>query len=524
MTESNQRPPSIGIDLGTTTSCVAVYRNYKIETIPNEAGHGTTASYVSFTPSERIVGDRARDEASLNPLNTIFDAKRLLGRYMKEDDVKTDIKSLPYNVVNCGNGVPAIKVLYKGESRMFDAEEISAMILAEMKRVAEQFLDTEVNSAVITVPAYFSDTQRMLTRNAGAMAGLDVLRIVNEPTAAALLYGLNLSDETSSEMEKTVMVFDLGGGTLDVSLVSIRGGLYEVIATAGNTHLGGQDFNHRLLHHFLIDIQRKFKKDLSADPKAISKLRAAAEDAKKVLSEVEKTTINVSLEWENIEYKSSLSRQDFEDLCIDQFQLCMSPVVRVMGDAELEKDAVSEIILVGGSTRIPKIRHLLREWFDGKELYTELNPNEAVAHGAAVQAAILSGDQLKKTDDLLLLDVTPLSIGIQESDGKMSTVIKRNSIIPTRGVQQFSTTRRDQKHAKFHIFEGERTLATKNLTIGTVDLYGLEKAKVGVPKIDVIFDIDADGILEVVAKDQKTGSSATIPQLEKKKSSEDRRW
>jgi len=498
----------IGIDLGTTTSCVGVWQNNRVEIIANDQGNRITPSYVGFNDLERLIGDAAKNQVALNPRNTVFDAKRLIGRKFRDATVQEDMKHWPFEVVEGEAGKPMIRVDFKGESKLFAAEEISAMILSKMKDIAEAFLGKEVKNAVITVPAYFNDAQRQATKDAGVIAGLRVMRIINEPTAAAIAYGLDKIGSTQGE--RNVLIFDLGGGTFDVSLLTIEEGVFEVKATAGDTHLGGEDFDNRLVNHFVQEFQRKHKKDISSNARSLRRLRTACERAKQALSSSAQSTIEIDSLFEGIDFLSTITRARFEELCADLFRGTLEPVEKCLRDAGMSKGQVHEVVLVGGSTRIPKVQQLLQDFFNGKELNKSINPDEAVAYGAAVQAAILSGHQSDKIKDVVLLDVAPLSLGIETAGGVMTTLIKRNASIPCRKTEVFSTYEENQSAVLIQVFEGERARTRDNNHLGKFELSGIPQAPRGVPQIEVTFDVDANGILNVTAIDKQGGKSNKI--------------
>ncbi|XP_074267558.1 heat shock cognate 70 kDa protein-like [Silene latifolia] len=500
--------PVIGIDLGTTYSCVAIWRHDRVEIILNDQGNHTTPSCVAFTESERLIGEAAVNQVARNPVNTIFDSKRLIGRRFRDDNIQKDIKLWPFKVID-GTDLgkyekPMIVANYMGEEKIFPPEEISAMILSKMKAIAETFLGTTVKNAVVTVPAYFSDSQRQATKDAGAIAGLNVVRIINEPTAAAMAYSLDTTVRNRNFPILNVLVFDLGGGTFDVSLVAIERGEIHVKAISGDTHLGGEDFDNNLVTYLLEEFKRKHKKDISENPRARARLRSASERAKRILSAATQTNIEIDCLYEGIDFTSTLTRARFENLNETFFKNCLDIVDKCLKDAKMNVNDVDDVVLVGGSTRIPKVQQLLKDFFNGKELCRSINPDEAVAYGAAVHAAALSG-VLSSNHDIVLVDVIPLSLGVKIFSGELSVIIPRNTSIPVRKTEKRATAHDNQTSACFQVYEGERLMARDNNFLDEFEISGFPPAPEGDTEFEVCFEVDVNGILSVSAKELGTG-------------------
>lgn len=496
-----------GIDLGTTFSCAAVYRNGKVDILANDQGNRTTPSYVAFSDTERLIGESAKNQASRNPKNTIFDAKRLIGRKFSDPTVQADMNHWSFKVVRGPNDKPLIEVDHKGETKQFSPEEISSMVLTRMKETVESAVGHEVSDAVITCPAYFNNAQRQATKDAGRIAGFDVKRVINEPTAAAIAYGL---DASSNKEEHNVLIYDLGGGTFDVSLLTIDDGVFEVKATGGDTHLGGEDFDNILVDYCIKDFKRKNRKDIKSNNRSLKRLKTACERAKRTLSSSTQANIEIDSLYEGLDYNVTITRARFEQLCQDIFRRTLEPVTKVLQDAKLDKKSVEEVVLVGGSTRIPKIKQLLSDYFHGKKLCESINPDEAVAYGAAVQGAILNGTNDEKLNQVLLVDICSLSLGIETAGGVMSKIVEKGTNIPTSKSQTFSTYSDNQPAVTIQVYEGERIMTRDNHPLGKFDLTGIPPMPRGVPQIEVSFDIDSNGILNVSACEKSSGKKEKI--------------
>ncbi|CDO68854.1 hypothetical protein BN946_scf185035.g7 [Trametes cinnabarina] len=496
--------PVVGIDLGTTNSCVAVMEGKTAKVIENAEGARTTPSVVAFTKhGERLVGLPAKRQAVVNSANTVFAFKRLIGRKFSDPEVKEDMKHWPFKIVPKPDGRPAVEVENGGKKQQFSAEELSSMVLAKMRETAEQYLGKKVNHAVVTVPAYFNDAQRQATKDAGTIAGLDVLRVINEPTAAALAYGLDRADNS------VIAVYDLGGGTFDISILEMQKGVFEVKSTNGDTHLGGEDFDNVLVQHILNEFKKETGLSLTEDAVALQRIREAAEKAKVELSSTTQTEINLPFITADASGPKHINlkvlRSQFESLTANLIQRTIEPCKKALADAGVKASEVNEVILVGGMTRMPRVVETVKSVF-GREPSKGVNPDEAVAIGAAIQGGVLAGN----VTDILLLDVTPLSLGIETLGGIMTKLIPRNTTIPTKKTQTFSTAADGQTAIEVKIYQGERELVRDNKLLGNFNLVGIPPAPKGVPQIDITFDIDADGIVHVTAKDKATGKDQSM--------------